>query len=160
VGILAKRAAALEYNARKEGPPMTRRSKVWLTLAALFSAVNFAGGLIAAAQGELIHACVHAALLLLGVYPVWRLTSGGRERRIERGEEDALTAPPRELTDRLTRLEQAIDAVAIEVERVGEWQRFLTSSYVENGAPRATRYGAAEPIEVEAREAAPQERRQ
>ncbi|HEY9425804.1 MAG TPA: hypothetical protein VIR34_01520 [Gemmatimonadaceae bacterium] len=139
---------------------MTRRSRIWLTLAVLFSAANFAGGLFAAAQGELVHAGVHAALMLLGLYPVWRLTSGGRERRMQRGDEEAIQASPRDLTDRLTRLEQAVDAAAIEVERVGEWQRFLTHSLTDDGAQQAARDGAAEPIPAEQREQAPHDRRQ
>ncbi len=137
---------------------MTRRSKLWLALAMVFSAVNFAGGLFAAVQGELLHAGVHAVLMLLGLYPVWRLTSGSRERRMQLSDEAAISAAPRELTDRLTRLEQAIDAVAIEVERVGEWQRFLTRSSGENGTPRATGEGVAAQTEIEAPDAAPRDR--
>jgi hypothetical protein len=144
----------------EEKLPMTRRSRIWLTLAVLFTAANFAGGLFAAAQGELIHAGVHAALMLLGLYPVWRLTSGGRERRTQRGDDEAIQASPRELTDRLTRLEQAVDAAAIEVERVGEWQRFLTHSFTEDGAPQAGRDGVAEPTPVEEREPARRDRRE
>ncbi len=34
---------------------------------------------------------------------------------------------------RLTRLEQAVEAIAIEVERVGEGQRFLTRAVTERG---------------------------
>lgn len=139
---------------------MTRRSKIWLALAVLFSAANFAGGLFAAAQGELVHAGGHAVLMLLGLYPVWRLTLGGRERRIQRSDEEAIQASPRELTERLTRLEQAVDAAAIEVERVGEWQRFLTHSFTEDGAPQAARDGGAEPIPVEERDPARHDRRQ
>ena len=124
---------------------MTRRPKLWLAVAVLFSLVNFAGGVIAAARGELLHAGTHAGLLLLGAYLVWRLAP----RRYAR------PALPRELTDRLTHLEQAVDAVAIEVERIGEGQRFMTRLFAENGTPRAPGEGAAAPIDVKAREAAP-----
>lgn len=48
-----------------------------------------------------------------------------------------IPALPRELTDRLTHLEQSVDAVAIEVERIGEGQRFMTRFFTENGTPRA-----------------------
>jgi hypothetical protein len=37
----------------------------------------------------------------------------------------------------LTHLEQSVDAVAIEVERIGEGQRFMTRFFTENGTPRA-----------------------
>ncbi len=42
-------------------------------------------------------------------------------RRIDRGE-----SIPKEVTARLERMEQAIDSVAIEVERISEAQRFTT----------------------------------
>ena len=127
---------------------MTRRSKVWLVVAVLFTFLNFAGGVFAAAQGELLHTSTHAGLLLLGAYLVWRLALGRDARAL-----------PRELTDRLTHLEQSVDAVAIEVERIGEGQRFLTRFFTEHGIPRAPGEGAAEPIEIKAREAAPHVRR-
>jgi hypothetical protein len=36
------------------------------------------------------------------------------------------TQVPREVSDRLARIEQSIEAVAVEVERIGEGQRFVT----------------------------------
>ena len=53
---------------------MTRRSKLWLAAALLFTLVNFAGGAYAAVRGEALHTAVHAVLLLVGYYLVWRLT--------------------------------------------------------------------------------------
>jgi hypothetical protein len=126
---------------------MTRRSKIWLVVAVLFILANFAGGLMAAWQGELLHSGVHVGLLLLGVYVVRRLAP----RR------DAL---PRlgALTDRLTQLEQSLDAIAIEVERIGEGQRFMLRLFTENGTRQTRGEGTAEPNEVKAQEA-PQVRR-
>jgi hypothetical protein len=129
---------------------MTRRSKVWLVVAVLFAVVNFAGGVMAAAQGELLHAGVHAALMFVGAYYV---------RRIWRRERPAIPAITGELTDRLTHLEQSIDAVAVEVERIGEGQRFMTRFFTENGIPDAPGEGAAEPIDIKARDAARDVRR-
>lgn len=134
---------------------MTRRFKVWRVVAVLFTFANFVGGVIAVAQGELLHTGIHAGLLLLGGYLVWRLAPGRYARRGE----SVIADLPRELTDRLTHLEQSVDAVAIEVERIGEGQRFMTRLFTENGTPRAPGEGAAEPIEIKAREAAPQVRR-
>ena len=37
-----------------------------------------------------------------------------------------MSAIPHELMDRLTRLDQAVDSIAVEVERIGEGQRFVT----------------------------------
>lgn len=67
-------------------------------------------------------------------------------RRVwRRGAAPNANAPmSRELDDRLARLEQAMDAVAVEVERVGEGQRFVT---------RVLGSGAAEPLSVRAPQA-------
>jgi len=50
---------------------------------------------------------------------------------------------------RLQRIEQAIESIAIEVERIGEGQRFLTRMQTEQ---RAVGAGTAQPIEVAERE--------
>jgi hypothetical protein len=116
---------------------MSWRANVWLGLGVLFAFVNLGGGVYAAAQGELLHAGVHAGLLLLGVYLMWRLVPRRSARPL-----------PNELTDRLTNLEQAVDAVAVEVERIGEGQRFMTRFFTENRTPRAHGEGASESVET------------
>ena len=58
---------------------MTRRSKIWLAVAVLFLLVNLAGGAYAILQGELLHAALHAALLVLVAYLLGRLAA----RRVE-----------------------------------------------------------------------------
>jgi hypothetical protein len=49
------------------------------------------------------------------------------------------TAPrvPSEVQARLERIEQAVDAIAVEVERMSEGQRFVTKLLAERGADRA-----------------------
>jgi hypothetical protein len=47
-------------------------------------------------------------------------------RRIWRRSAAVVTSLPQEVMDRLTRLDQAVDAIAVEVERIGEGQRFMT----------------------------------
>lgn len=66
------------------------------------------------------------------------------------------TEMPAEMTDRLSRMEQAIDAVAVELERVGEGQRYVTKVFSES--QRALGAGAAEPIELRQRDAIHQSR--
>jgi len=44
---------------------------------------------------------------------------------------------PKEVTERLARLEQSADATALEVERIGEGQRFLTRLFTEGEMARA-----------------------
>jgi hypothetical protein len=50
-------------------------------------------------------------------------------RRMER--EPLRQSMPQELTNRLDRMEQAIDSIAIEVERISEGQRFTTKLLAE-----------------------------
>lgn len=50
----------------------------------------------------------------------------GYARRLWRRGTAAVSAIPQELMDRLTRLDQAVDSIAVEVERIGEGQRFVT----------------------------------
>lgn len=66
---------------------------------------------------------------------------------------NVLVAPvPQVLQERIARIEQSVDAIAIEVERQGEGQRFLTKVLSES--PRAIGQGAAQPVEVAERERA------
>jgi len=74
----------------------------------------------------------------------------------KRGAVSVSTEMPAEMTDRLNRMEQAIDAVAVELERVGEGQRYVTRVFTEQ--QRALGGGAAEPLEVRQREAIHQSR--
>ncbi|MCU0623043.1 MAG: hypothetical protein MUF53_04160 [Gemmatimonadaceae bacterium] len=60
----------------------------------------------------------------------------------------AMPAVPRELAERLGRMEQALDTVAIEVERTSESQRYLTKIFTEGGA--ALGPGGAKPVEMPA----------
>jgi hypothetical protein len=53
-------------------------------------------------------------------------------------------ALPREITERLERIERAVDTTALEVERIGESQRFLTRALGERSvidAPRTESSG-------------------
>lgn len=67
-------------------------------------------------------------------------------RRIWRRSAAAVAAFPREIGERLLRMEQAIEATAVEVERIGEGQRFLTRLFTEGEGARPLGAGAA-PIE-------------
>jgi hypothetical protein len=74
-------------------------------------------------------------------------------RRIWRRGVATITHLPAELSERLSRLEQGMDAVAVEVERIGEGQRYMSRLMGEDNSLRAIGAGAAEPVEVKAREA-------
>jgi len=68
-------------------------------------------------------------------------------RRIWRRSAATVSAFPRELADRLTRLEQTAEATSLEVERIGEGQRFLSRLFTEGEGTRAIGIGAAQPVE-------------
>jgi hypothetical protein len=68
-------------------------------------------------------------------------------RRIWRRSAAVVTSFPREIADRLSRMEQAVEATAVEVERIGEGQRFLTRLFTEGEGARAIGAGVAQPLE-------------
>lgn len=70
-------------------------------------------------------------------------------RRLWKGAGKAVSQIPAALEARFTRFEQSIDAMAIEIERVSEGQRFLTR-VLSDPAQRAVGAGAAQPIETRA----------
>jgi hypothetical protein len=128
---------------------MTWRSKLWRVLVGLYIVVNAGGAVYAAAAGEPLHAGVHAGLLL-GAYLIWLARSRAGRRQ------GSHPAPQHELSDRLAVLEQSLDAVAIEIERIGEGQRFMTRFYAEHGAAQAPAEVRAEPMESRTRDVAPE----
>jgi hypothetical protein len=75
-------------------------------------------------------------------------------RRLWKGAASVVAQIPSALEARLTRFEQSLDAVAIEIERVSEGQRFLTKILAEDN-PRALGAGPAQPIETRAGVAEP-----
>ncbi|HMJ17182.1 MAG TPA: hypothetical protein VK478_02245 [Gemmatimonadaceae bacterium] len=96
---------------------MTRRSILWRVGAVIFTVVNVGGAAYAYAMGEAAHATAHVLLLALGAsaYVIWLLASRARRQN----------ANPAQLPEgRLDYLQQSVDAIALEVERIGEAQRF------------------------------------
>ena len=67
-------------------------------------------------------------------------------RRIWRKGAATVAPIPTDLTDRLEAMGQSMESIAIEVERIGEGQRFLTRVMSDKGNSLGT--GAAEPIPV------------
>jgi hypothetical protein len=112
---------------------MKRRPVLGLVLAALFTLGNVAGGVYAAAMGEMRHAGLHVVLTLVGAWLTWQLARRRRDRGVAAETDAAADGSPRELASRLTDLEQSLDAIAVEVERVGEGQRFMTRLFTEQG---------------------------
>jgi len=105
---------------------MTRRSKLWLLgAAAVLAITNLGGAGYAAAMGEPLHASAHLAVLVLvvGACLVWRRGRAERENLPR-------TQPADE---RLEYLQQSVDAMALELERLGEKQRFSDKLQMERG---------------------------
>lgn len=72
-------------------------------------------------------------------------------RRIWRRGAQVVTSIPRELVDRIARVEQTVEATAIEIERIGEGQRFITRVFTEGSAAHALPGSFAKPLTVPAR---------
>lgn len=70
-------------------------------------------------------------------------------RRLWRRGAATVAALPQDIYERFTRVEQGIDSVALEVERIGEGQRYLTRLL----SDKAIGMGAAQPVEARNREA-------
>jgi hypothetical protein len=71
-------------------------------------------------------------------------------RRIWRRGAQVVSTIPSEIYDRFNRIDQAIDSIAVEVERIGEGQRFLTRVVADQ--QKAIAAGAAEPVRQAERE--------
>jgi hypothetical protein len=81
--------------------------------------------------------------LLLVIFPL----TVALARRIWRRTGTTITAFPKDLAERLQRMEHSIEATSIEVERIGEGQRFLTRLFTEGEGARAISGGAPQMIE-------------
>jgi hypothetical protein len=114
---------------------MKRRFTIGLVLAALFTILNIGGGVYAGMMGEMRHAGLHVVLALVGAYVTWLVAARRREDGAAAGM-PAMAGAPSELSARLDNLEQSIDAIAVEVERVGEGQRFVTRLFTESQGRR------------------------
>jgi hypothetical protein len=99
---------------------MSRRYKLLFVGTWLFALVNVAGAGYAIAVGEGLHAAVHAGLLVPSVYYARRLAQRRRD-----------VPSAAQVSDRLEHLQESLDAIALEVERIGEAQRFMTKLVAE-----------------------------
>ena len=105
---------------------MTRRSRLWRIAAGIYVFINVGGAIIAAVRDEQMHFALHVGLLLLGMvaYPIWRLT----QRSVP------VDQPHGQLPDaRLEYLQHSVDAMALELERLGETQRFQEKLRADRG---------------------------
>ena len=105
------------------------RSKGWFITATVFTAINVLGAPYALFSGEWMHFFLHVTLGAVGALFMWRF-AGGSAR--------ADTTPNRAVApERLAELQQSVDAIALEVERIGESQRYAAKLVQERAAERA-----------------------
>jgi hypothetical protein len=100
---------------------MSGTRKIWTAVAVVFTVGNLVGLGMAVAMQEQMHSGIHAVLALLGALAAWRLSV--RPSHLEAA--SAASDP------RLEALQQSVDAVALEVERIGDAQRYQTKLQTE-----------------------------
>jgi hypothetical protein len=109
------------------------KHRAWIAVASLLSLANVVAIWFAAQPGEPAHATVHGVLAVLFGLGAQHLAL----RKSPLTDADAVTR--QEMEARLARLEppqltQALETIAIEVERIGENQRYLTKVLTERDA--------------------------
>ena len=95
---------------------MKWRSGWWRAAALIFAVGNVAAAIYHVAIGEAGQSVAHAGVAA-GTFLLW-LTVFSPKREPE------YTAAPQQIDSHLDHLQQSLDAIALEVERVGEGQRF------------------------------------
>ena len=118
---------------------MTRRAKLWRAGAVLFGIINVAGMGLALAMDEMMHAMAHVFLLFVGTgaYLLWKMvTTWAGEEPAEQSQAAPLPSSSRSSTPqlgdpRIEYLQRSVDALALEVERIGEAQRFRDQQHGE-----------------------------
>jgi hypothetical protein len=112
---------------------MTRRAKLWRAGAILFGIINIGGMGLALAMDEMMHAMAHVFLLFVGIgaYLLWKTvtTWASGESGDPRSQVYPLPSSGRDSTPQLTDqrieyLQRSYDALALEVERMGEALRY------------------------------------
>lgn len=96
---------------------MAQPSRLWKAIAGIFVVINVGGLIFALAGGEMMHAVTHVAVLLVGMagYSLWM--GRGTPGELSAGDSEAATR-------RLDHLQDSLDVIAVEVERIGESQRY------------------------------------
>ena len=99
------------------------KHRAWVVVAYAASVFNVGATWFAVADGaDPGHATIHA--LLAALFAAGGQYLAGRHRVVEPVQ--ALDA------EKLDRIERSVDAIALEIERVGEGQRFLTKALTES----------------------------
>jgi hypothetical protein len=138
--VLDDRIAQLEADIAQTGRQLAATPPQLLVSTSTRAPTNF-GGL---SSGQVTAISIVGTIFVLGPLAVAFAT-----RLVKRGpRRDALPPPrSRETDQRLERIEQAVDAMAIEMERVSEGQRYVTKVLTEGPAQQLTvGSGAEDPV--------------
>jgi hypothetical protein len=123
---------------------MIRRAKLWRAAAVLFGIINLGGMGLALAMDEMMHAMAHVFLLFLGLgaYLLWKAvtTWATPESGDQLSQSSPLPPSRRDPTpmlgdQRIEYMQRSIDALALEVERIGEAQRFRDKNHERGETP-------------------------
>lgn len=117
------------------------KHRAWIPIAWLLCVANIGATWFAALPAETWHATAHAFLAALFGVGAQRLMDRQRALKAQGGGAELpsdITAIREEIealrqgqSEILSRVEQAVDGIAVEMERVGEGQRFLTKVLAE-----------------------------
>jgi hypothetical protein len=108
---------------------MKWHERIWPLIAGLFTVLNVGGVGYAIALREPSHAATHAAAVLFGGIVWWFVSRTPR----------AALSEASTTTQRLELLQQSVDAIALEVERISEAQRFSVRLQTERAERSALR---------------------
>ncbi|HEX7979986.1 MAG TPA: hypothetical protein VF461_15360 [Gemmatimonadaceae bacterium] len=113
---------------------MTLRAKIGWTVAALSVIVNGAGAVYALLEQEWMHGGAHVALFALTLYLIAIFRSRARRTVDEAAWPGEERLQPVSAGDaRMEQLQQSVDAIAVEVERIGEAQRWSAKLQAKQG---------------------------
>jgi len=111
---------------------MTGRAKFWWAVATVSLILNGPGAVYALFHREWMHGGTHVALFALTLYLIAIFRDRGR-RTVDESTwaADELPATPGDA--RMEQLQQSVDAIAVEVERIGEAQRWSAKMATKQG---------------------------
>ena len=99
---------------------MARLGTKWRVAAAIFTVINVAGAVYAFVQGEMMHGATHVALIF-GTVVAWQVFSSPNRQE----NDGVIPQLDSQLDSQIEQLQHSVDAIALEVERIGEGQRFI-----------------------------------
>ena len=119
---------------------MSGRAKFWWTLAAVSVIVNGGGAVFALFNREWMHGGIHVAALAITVYLV-QIFRPRADRTIDDSAwvDDEGVEPASAGDARMAQLQQSVDAIAVEVERIGEAQRWSAKMAAKQGEESSER---------------------